>query len=214
MKKVRPWCGQPSDRGWLRNRTEHCSDCSRFVQAVSDSIHSPTRRNSPVSSRRRRRYKLSNKLELKMFYQTQTARRPPKGPKSVVFLSELCTPITSGSNGMVLSAAAWRYLQRARYNALSMGISAKNPVLCPRWSWLSTLTFKLFPARDQTRRPSEFGVNPFSGSRNISYTNKKVTDSAKNRTLRKIRSSLRAVMSSYNAQSHTHLLQHGKQEAV
>ena len=22
MEKVRPWCGQPSDRGWLRNRTE------------------------------------------------------------------------------------------------------------------------------------------------------------------------------------------------
>jgi len=38
----------------------------------------------------------------------------------------------------------------------------------------------------------EFGANPFSGSRDISYTNKKVTDSAKNRTLR---SSLRAVNS-------------------
>ena len=23
MEKVRPWCGQPSDRGRLRNRTEH-----------------------------------------------------------------------------------------------------------------------------------------------------------------------------------------------
>jgi len=22
MEKVRPWCGQPSDQGWLRNRTE------------------------------------------------------------------------------------------------------------------------------------------------------------------------------------------------
>ena len=22
MKKVRPWCGQPSDRGWIRNRTQ------------------------------------------------------------------------------------------------------------------------------------------------------------------------------------------------
>jgi len=21
MEKVRPWCGQPSDRGWLKNRT-------------------------------------------------------------------------------------------------------------------------------------------------------------------------------------------------
>jgi len=22
MEKVHPWCGQPSDRGWLKNRTE------------------------------------------------------------------------------------------------------------------------------------------------------------------------------------------------
>jgi len=25
MEKVRPWCGQPSDRGRLRNRTEQCN---------------------------------------------------------------------------------------------------------------------------------------------------------------------------------------------
>jgi len=25
MEIVRPWCGQPSDRGRLKNRTEHCS---------------------------------------------------------------------------------------------------------------------------------------------------------------------------------------------
>ena len=36
-----------------------------------------------------------------------------------------------------------------------------------------TLTFKLVRARDQTRLPCEFGTNPFSGSRDISYTNKK-----------------------------------------
>ena len=25
MEKVRPWCGQPSDQGWLMNRTDdHC----------------------------------------------------------------------------------------------------------------------------------------------------------------------------------------------
>jgi len=24
MEKVRPWCGQPSDRGRLKNRTEEC----------------------------------------------------------------------------------------------------------------------------------------------------------------------------------------------
>ena len=27
MEKVRSWCGQPSDRGRLRNRTEQCT-CS------------------------------------------------------------------------------------------------------------------------------------------------------------------------------------------
>ena len=43
---------------------------------------------------------------------------------------------------------------------------------------------------EETRLPCEFGADPFSGFRNISYTNKKVTDTAKNRTLC---SSLRAV---------------------
>jgi len=38
--------------------------------------------------------------------------------------------------------------------------------------WHLTLTFKLVRARDQTRLPCEFGANPFSGSRYISYTNK------------------------------------------
>jgi len=40
--------------------------------------------------------------------------------------------------------------------------------------WPSPLTFKLVRARDQTHLPCEFGTNPFSGSRDISYTNKKV----------------------------------------
>ena len=35
-----------------------------------------------------------------------------------------------------------------------------------------TLTFKLVRARDQTRLPCEFGANPFSGFRDISYTQK------------------------------------------
>jgi len=34
------------------------------------------------------------------------------------------------------------------------------------------------------RLPWEFGANTFSGSRDISYTNKKVTDRAQNRILR------------------------------
>jgi len=41
---------------------------------------------------------------------------------------------------------------------------------------LVTLTFKLVQARDQTCLPCEFGANPFSSSRDISYTNKKTTD--------------------------------------
>ena len=40
--------------------------------------------------------------------------------------------------------------------------------LCPL-----TLTFKLIRAMDQTRLPWEFGANPFSGSRDISYTSKR-----------------------------------------
>jgi len=37
--------------------------------------------------------------------------------------------------------------------------------------------------RDQTRLPFEFGANPFSGSRDISYANKiPQTDGVKNRT--------------------------------
>jgi len=36
---------------------------------------------------------------------------------------------------------------------------------------------------DQTRLSCEFGANPFSGSRDISYTNKKQTDGAKKQNL-------------------------------
>jgi len=51
--------------------------------------------------------------------------------------------------------------------------------------------------------PYGFGANPFSGSRDISYTNKKVTNSAQNRTLR---SSLRAVKTHLFGELHEHLL--------
>jgi len=40
----------------------------------------------------------------------------------------LCTPITPGGEEMVRSAAAWRYLQQTRYNALPIG---RNPQNCP-----------------------------------------------------------------------------------
>jgi len=41
--------------------------------------------------------------------------------------------------------------------------------------WPLTLAFKLVWARDQTRLPCEFGANPFSGSRDISCTDKNHT---------------------------------------
>jgi len=63
-----------------------------------------------------------------------------------------------------------------------------------------TLTFDIQtrPSKE-TRLPCEFGANPFSSSRDISHTNKqkKVTDSAKNRTLR---SSLRVINSNMSQQ--------------
>jgi len=48
---------------------------------------------------------------------------------------------------------------------------AKRAAKCNFLSMV-TLTFKLVPARDQTHLLCEFGTNPFSGSRDISYTNK------------------------------------------
>ena len=51
-----------------------------------------------------------------------------------------------------------------------------NVLFCPWWPWPLTLTFRLVWARDQTPLLCEFGTNPFSGSRDISCTNKKTTD--------------------------------------
>ena len=48
-----------------------------------------------------------------------------------------------------------------------------------RFMSLVTLTFKLARSRDQTHLPYEYGANPFSGSGDISHTNKKVTGSDK-----------------------------------
>jgi len=65
---------------------------------------------------------------------------------------------------MVPSGAAWRYLQRTRYNAFSTGRKFVPGDLDLR---PLTVTFKLVRASDQTRLPCEFGTNPFSGSRDI-----------------------------------------------
>jgi len=112
--------------------------------------------------------------------------------KHKLYAAALCTPITSGIDGMVPSAAAWRYLQPARYNAFSM--VGNLPLV--------TLTFDLWSWHSNSSCPPSKGPNTSSVwilrksvPRFPRYfihkqTNKKVTDSAKNRTLR---SSLRAV---------------------
>jgi len=60
----------------------------------------------------------------------------------------------------------------AQIHSAVPAISAENLVFCQWWPWPLTLTFKLVQARDQPCLPFEFGANPFSGSRDISYTNK------------------------------------------
>jgi len=74
-----------------------------------------------------------NTKELKMFYETHTARKPPKS--------------RPGSNGMVPSAAARRHLQRARsISSLQVADGSAERVLS-----LVTLTFDL----DLQTHPSE-----------------------------------------------------------
>jgi len=101
--------------------------------------------------------------------------------KHKLYAAALCTPITSGIDGMVPSAAAWRYLQPARYNAFSMGGNLP----------LVTLTFNLWSWHSHSCRPPSKGPNTSSVwiwcksvTRFPRYfihkqTNKKVTDSAK-----------------------------------
>jgi len=56
---------------------------------------------------------------------------------------------------------------------ISILTCTKNAVFCPWGPW--PLTFKHVRVRDQTYLQCEFGANPFSGSRDISHTNKKKT---------------------------------------
>jgi len=127
-----------------------------------------------------------------MFYQTQTTHRPPKGWKTVPeiwvtymnktiidhTLPVLCTLITPGSDGMVPSAAAWHYLQRARYSALSIAISTKSHVCCLWWPWPLNLskreTKHIFPVHLTQIR---------SAVPKVFHTQTKITDSAKNKTI-------------------------------
>jgi len=98
------------------------------------------------------------KLQLKMFNQTHCTQ---------------AAEITPSSDGMVPSAAEWRYLQRAlSIPSLPGGDESAQCIFCPWWPWPLTLTFKFVQARDQACLPCEFGANPFSGSRDIWFTNK------------------------------------------
>ena len=46
MEKVRPWCGQPSDRGRLRNRTEHVDTGALPVNSTR--VHRPPAKSTVV----------------------------------------------------------------------------------------------------------------------------------------------------------------------
>ena len=44
MEKVRPWCGQPSDRGRLKNGTEQNASCQRNTARIGCGATAATRR--------------------------------------------------------------------------------------------------------------------------------------------------------------------------
>jgi len=46
MEKVRPWCGQPSDRGRLRNRTEHGHPTNSHHDAVGKKGQAASKRSN------------------------------------------------------------------------------------------------------------------------------------------------------------------------
>jgi len=99
-----------------------------------------------------------------------------------------------GSNGMVLSATEWRYLQRAHYNAFSVWRKFV-PGDLDLWPWHSNssewgtryrYTSSLWIWRKSIQQFSRYLIH-----KQKTHKNKKVTDIAKNRTLC---SSLRVVI--------------------
>ena len=49
MEKVRPWCGQPSDRGRLKNRTESYTKYSKNKSKCKTQLmHMPAQYKSPT----------------------------------------------------------------------------------------------------------------------------------------------------------------------
>jgi len=120
--------------------------------------------------------KIKKRLELKMFYQTYTTRKASK------FRSP-CTPVTPGSDRMVPSAAAHHLKHTARVTVhCQWEWRSSFPVFVPDdlWPWHSNSSERgikrIFPvnlAQIRSAVPEIFHIQ----------TNKKVTDSAKNRTL-------------------------------
>jgi len=106
-----------------------------------------------LSEKQKKTKKQKRKLELKMFYQTYTARKPPKSP--------------AGSDGMMLSGAAARCLQRAHTIRTLQGVTGALSAFYSLLTLTWTLTFRLIRARDQERLHCEFGANTFSGSQDI-----------------------------------------------
>jgi len=120
---------------------------------------------------------INKKLELKIFHQIYSARKPPKSPPP-------------GSDTKVPSTAVALCLQRAHtIHTLPRGDGSTKHIFCPWWPWPLTLTFKLVWARDL---PCEFSANPFSHSLDIWGTNKKL------KTALKTEPYLRAVITQLN----------------
>jgi len=140
-----------------------------------------------------------------MFYQTYTARKPPKVPVTV----QSRHPVTPGGHGMVPSAAAC-YLHVRRI--LSIGMTQQFSVFCPWWSWPST--FNLDIQTCPSERPNvaslwiwRKSVQPFLIYliHKQTQTNKQqeVTDSAKTEPY------LRAVKTDYREDSASVLVREG-----
>ena len=82
----------------------------------------------------------------------------------------------------MVSSAAERHMQRTA-NALQCIVNGDDSAVFPVLS-LVTLTFDLdIQTRDQSHLVCEFGANPFSDSRDISYTNKKKSQRAPKQNL-------------------------------
>jgi len=109
MEKVRPWCGQPSDRGRLKNRTEPGSACTRKVKPIWILLKQETASGSGTSwatcksaPRSRQITTLAphlsdrNEIRCRMTYGRMLARRR-HSPANVACQAVLALPCWSGA---------------------------------------------------------------------------------------------------------------------